>query len=335
MNKEQFFKAIDGVDDKLLKGVFDADEEVKLTEAETEHGAAYRPDYRPRRRFFAAAAASLAVVVGAGFAAKALSTPNSGNSNGVVLSSGPAAFGPADLIEDPGKIDDPENAENPYWIKLEHGFDDMKHLGIHCKELKGTNYIRVPDGMFEEYDFTNVGEYIGQSLLSIYEGNEYYTFPENEDFMVILMDGRYVPFIDEDVCEDYGVPLIDYSDECIITTKEEGHFSFEIACALKSADTVEELEQLLAECDPDHRIDGFVIYENKKDFLTEMKIEDPSGVFTVGMCIQVYWDNYSSHTDRKIANSRFREFVYPEPEAEPSRDNCYPEDNSAAPDFTE
>ena len=81
MNKEQFFKAIDGVDDKLLKDVFDVDEEVKLTEAETLHGTTYRPEPRPRssrRRAFAAAAACAAVLGVESFAAVKMMNSQSG-----------------------------------------------------------------------------------------------------------------------------------------------------------------------------------------------------------------------------------------------------------------
>ena len=338
MNKEQFFKAIDNVDDKLLKGVFDdidLDNE-KLTEAETLRGAAYRPEYRPRRRIFAAAAASLALVAGAGFAVKSLTTPNSGNSDGIVLSNGPAAFGPDDLTSSDGIIiKDPANTDDLWSAMVFHGFDEPKHLRLFTEKLKGTDYIRFPDGMFEEYDFSKVGEFIGNSLGLLEDGYKFYTFSGNEDFVVVLTDGKYVPYINEDVCDDYGVPHIDYSDEYVYLNDEEVEFYRDINWALMRANTVEELEQLLAECDTDNRIDGFVIYKNKKDYITETEIENPSGVFSVGMCIQVYWDNYSSHSDRKIVNADHREFVYPEPE--PSRDNCYPEDtdNTAEPDLAE
>lgn len=70
MNKEQFFKAIDNVDDELLKGVFD-DSAEELPDAEAQHGAVYRPERRPRRKTFIAAAACLTAVAGAGFAVKA------------------------------------------------------------------------------------------------------------------------------------------------------------------------------------------------------------------------------------------------------------------------
>ena len=336
MNKEQFFKAIDGVDDKLLKDVFDADEEVKLTEAETLHGTIYRTEHRPkssRRRVFAAAAASLALVAGAGIAAKALTTADHGSSNGVVLSTD-SLSGAADLIDFPIKkptIDDlPESfKDHEFAVRIEHGFV-REHFGLVSSRLKGRDYIRVPDGMFENYDFSNVGERLWDSPFhSAFEGDIFYLFPENDDFIVEFTDGKYTPFIDENVCEDYGVPRIDYSYENVYGTFEETQYIYDIVKALDWADTVEELEQMLAECDTDHRVDGFVIYKNKNDYLNGVKIEDPSGTFTVGMCIQVYWDNYSNHTDRKIANTGHRDFIYPEPEAEPSRDNCYPEDDSA------
>ena len=69
MNKEQFFKAIDNVDDELLKGVFE-DLGEALPDAESKHGAVYRPERRSGRKTFIAAAACLAAVVGTGFALK-------------------------------------------------------------------------------------------------------------------------------------------------------------------------------------------------------------------------------------------------------------------------
>ncbi|MDE7234123.1 MAG: hypothetical protein K2N29_03585, partial [Ruminiclostridium sp.] len=69
MTKEQFFKAIDNVDDELLKGVFE-DLGEEISGAESQHGAVYRPERRSRRRTFIAAAACMAAVVGAGFAVK-------------------------------------------------------------------------------------------------------------------------------------------------------------------------------------------------------------------------------------------------------------------------
>lgn len=73
MNKEQFFKVLDGVDDKLLKGVFDGDGDAdRNAEPESKHGAVYRPERRPRGRLIVAvSAACLAVAVSASFAVKA------------------------------------------------------------------------------------------------------------------------------------------------------------------------------------------------------------------------------------------------------------------------
>lgn len=70
MNKEQFFKTIDNIDDELLKGVFD-DSTEELSGTESQHGAVYRPERRSRRKTFIAAAACLTAVAGAGFAVKA------------------------------------------------------------------------------------------------------------------------------------------------------------------------------------------------------------------------------------------------------------------------
>lgn len=70
MNKEQFFKMIDNVDDELLKGVFD-DSAEELPDAEAQHGAVYRPERRSRRKTFIAAAACLTAVAGTCFAVKA------------------------------------------------------------------------------------------------------------------------------------------------------------------------------------------------------------------------------------------------------------------------
>lgn len=91
MTKEQFFKAIDNVDDKLLEGVYE-DSAMEFSEAETLHGAVYRPESRSHRKIFIAAAC-LAAVVGAGFAVKAvldrpLTKPDLSKSDGIVLSSG-------------------------------------------------------------------------------------------------------------------------------------------------------------------------------------------------------------------------------------------------------
>lgn len=69
MNKEQFFKAIDNVDDELLKGVFE-DFGDEISGAESQHGAVYRPERRSRRKTFIAVAACLTAVAGAGFAVK-------------------------------------------------------------------------------------------------------------------------------------------------------------------------------------------------------------------------------------------------------------------------
>lgn len=70
MKKEQFFKAIDNVDNKLLKGVFDPTDE-KASEPESKHGAAFHPARRSHGKMIAVTAACLAVVVGAGAAVKA------------------------------------------------------------------------------------------------------------------------------------------------------------------------------------------------------------------------------------------------------------------------
>ena len=66
MNNEQFFKAIDGVDDELLKDVIKGDPEKTL------RGEVYRIERKPFSfKSLAGAAACLAAVVGAGFLLKA------------------------------------------------------------------------------------------------------------------------------------------------------------------------------------------------------------------------------------------------------------------------
>lgn len=65
MTKEQFFKAIDGADDKFLKEALD----FKSDYNDAQHGSVYRPEHRRSRlwQVFAALTASLAVVFSLGF----------------------------------------------------------------------------------------------------------------------------------------------------------------------------------------------------------------------------------------------------------------------------
>ena len=313
MNNEQFFKAIDGIDDKLLKGIYeDSSEDLseELPDAESQHGAVYRLEHKPLSwKTFAGAAAALAVAVGAGLAVKAgldklPVSPDPVYSDGAAEDSGTS------------EAEDPLSDNGPYWHVQSHGFDDLDHYSY--RGDKDYTFIRVPDGMLEDYDFTKVGN--GYSLLSILHGDvKWYTFPEDENFRVALIDGEYVPFIDSEVCEDYGVPFVEYPEveDVMFRTQKECEYMGGISDALWAADTVEELEQALAECDPDHRIDRVVYYKNRDDYYNNIEMEDPSGVFTVGMCIQVYWDNYEMHYDRKVSNSDWRDFVYPKSEHHP------------------
>lgn len=232
------------------------------------------------------------------------------------------------------------NGNNSVAIGLLHGFE-IDHFQRSFSDRESEFFTRVPDGMLPEYDFTKVGEMVGNGWRDSCDGIEFYSFPDNKDFILALIDGEYVPFVDAKVCGKYGITsaaelsyitypgsssgFVHFTDLVKFGDRAELELSSDIYSALMYANTVEELKQGLSECMHSERISEVVFYKNKEDYANGIKIENPSGVFRVGMCIRVYYDGHNSYLDRIVRNNRIDGRFYPEAN-EPVRDNCYPED---------
>ncbi|MCH5206535.1 MAG: hypothetical protein J1F09_06235 [Oscillospiraceae bacterium] len=232
------------------------------------------------------------------------------------------------------------NGNNSVAIGLLHGFE-IDHFQHSFSDRESEFFTRVPDGMLPEYDFTKVGEMVGNGWRDSCDGIEFYSFPDNKDFILALIDGEYVPFVDAKVCGKYGITsaaelsyitypgsasgFVHFTDLVKFGDRAELELSSDIYSALMYANTVEELKQGLSECMHSERISEVVFYKNKEDYANGIKIENPSGVFRVGMCIRVYYDGHNSYLDRIVRNNRIDGRFYPEAN-EPVRDNCYPED---------
>lgn len=352
MNKEQFFKAIDGVDDKLLKGVFDADDpgkETALTEAETLRGAAYRPEYHPRRRVFAAAAVCLAVLGAGSFAA--VKIMNSQHSPAISDSavSGGISLGAADsghsdtideLISSNSTVNDlPSYGPSIHNLKESYERGDkieyegksytvitssIAATGVEGKYIKSyelTLSVRreIIDGV-DTVEFAGIFTNNGTTLMGLVSCTE---SPDEPFLFKLIKDEDYSGHNYDDYDFRYLTHILQPGERYYQTASfpvEEAEYNFLYYYHFTDPDIYDEIKP------QEGKRGGAAVNHYRVDLSDKSVNFDDLYELFLGGC---YDEDFQADSDNSELSAENTE--------EPSRDNCYPEDtdNTTEPDLAE